>query len=55
VIGFSFRLPGGAEERLCQAFLPDQDLVTLVEANRWTPDTLLHPNKSESATSYTFA
>jgi phthiocerol/phenolphthiocerol synthesis type-I polyketide synthase C len=55
VIGFSFRLPGGADETLWQALLAGRDLVTSVEPDRWSHDTLLHPNKAEPGTSYTFA
>jgi acyl transferase domain-containing protein/NADPH:quinone reductase-like Zn-dependent oxidoreductase/acyl carrier protein/NADP-dependent 3-hydroxy acid dehydrogenase YdfG len=55
VIGFSFRLPGGTDESLWQALLSGRDLVTSVESDRWSQDTLLHPNKTEPGTSYTFA
>ena len=55
VIGFSFRLPGGTDETLWQALLSGQDLVTSVQSDRWSQDTLLHPNKAEPGTSYTFA
>jgi len=34
VIGFSFRLPGGADETLWQTLLAGRDLVTSVEAER---------------------
>ena len=55
LIGFSFRMPGGAEEALWQALLEGRDLVTSVEADRWSQESLLHPNKSEPGTAYTFA
>jgi phthiocerol/phenolphthiocerol synthesis type-I polyketide synthase C len=55
VIGFSFRMPGGTDEALWQALLAGRDLVTSVESDRWAQDTLLHPNKAEPGTSYTFA
>ena len=55
VIGFSFRLPGGADETLWQALLAGRALVSSVEPDRWAQDTLLHPNKAEPGTSYTFA
>jgi acyl transferase domain-containing protein/NADPH:quinone reductase-like Zn-dependent oxidoreductase/NAD(P)-dependent dehydrogenase (short-subunit alcohol dehydrogenase family)/acyl carrier protein len=55
VIGFSFRMPGGTDEALWQALLAGHDLVTSVESDRWSHDTLLHPNKAEPGTSYTFA
>ena len=35
--------------------LAGRDLVTSVEPDRWAQDSLLHPNKSEPGTSYTFA
>jgi acyl transferase domain-containing protein/NADPH:quinone reductase-like Zn-dependent oxidoreductase/NAD(P)-dependent dehydrogenase (short-subunit alcohol dehydrogenase family)/acyl carrier protein len=55
VIGFSFRLPGGADEVLWKALLEGRDLVTSVEPDRWSQDTFLHPNKGEPGTSYSFA
>ena len=55
VIGFAFRLPGGTDEALWQALLAGRDLVTSVDSDRWSQDTLLHPNKAEPGTSYTFA
>ena len=55
VIGFSFRMPGGTDEALWQALLDGRDLVTSVESDRWSQDTLLHPNKVQPGTSYTFA
>src|SRR5580698_6502587 len=55
VIGFSFRMPGGTDEALWQALLAGRDLVTSVDSDRWSQDTLLHPNKAEPGTSYTFA
>src|SRR6266851_2241889 len=55
VIGFSFRMPGGTDEALWEALLAGYDLVTSVESDRWSQDTLLHPNKAEPGTSYSFA
>src|SRR6266404_5277889 len=55
VIGFSFRMPGGTDEALWQALLAGRDLVTSVETGRWAQETLLHPNKAEPGTSYSFA
>ena len=55
VVGFSFRMPGGTDEALWKALLDGRDLVTSVESDRWSQDTLLHPNKTEPGTSYTFA
>jgi phthiocerol/phenolphthiocerol synthesis type-I polyketide synthase C len=55
VIGFSFRMPGGTDEAVWQALLAGRDLVTSVEASRWGQDALLHPNKTEPGTAYSFA
>ncbi|MGO9930690.1 MAG: beta-ketoacyl synthase N-terminal-like domain-containing protein, partial [Steroidobacteraceae bacterium] len=55
VIGFSFRLPGGADEAVWQALLAGRDLVTSVESDRWAQESFHHPNKAEPGTSYTFA
>src|SRR5882757_6271177 len=55
VVGLSFRMPGARGEALWQALLSGRDLVTSVESDRWSQDTLLHPNKAEPGTSYTFA
>src|SRR5882672_4280051 len=55
VVGLSFRLPGARGESLWQALLAGRDLVSAVDSDRWTQDSLLHPNKSEPGTSYTFA
>src|ERR1700675_5206811 len=55
VVGFSFRMPGARGEDLWNALLAGRDLVTSVEPDRWAQDTLLHSNKAEPGTSYTFA
>jgi phthiocerol/phenolphthiocerol synthesis type-I polyketide synthase C len=55
VIGFSFRMPGGSDEALWKALLEGRDLVTSVEPDRWAQDNLLHPNKDEPGSSYSFA
>src|ERR1700692_1888474 len=55
VIGFSFRLPGGADETLWQGVFGRRDLCPSVDSDRGAQDTLLHPNKAEPGTSYTFA
>ncbi|MHB8478450.1 MAG: SDR family NAD(P)-dependent oxidoreductase [Casimicrobiaceae bacterium] len=55
VVGLSFRMPGARGEALWQALLAGEDLVSEVPADRWTHNSLLHPNKSEPGTSYTFA
>jgi acyl transferase domain-containing protein/NADPH:quinone reductase-like Zn-dependent oxidoreductase/acyl carrier protein/NADP-dependent 3-hydroxy acid dehydrogenase YdfG len=55
VVGLSFRLPGAKGEALWQALLAGEDLVSEVPPDRWSQDFLLHPNKGEPGTSYTFA
>src|SRR6202051_5175607 len=55
VVGFSFRLPGGKGEALWEALLAGRDLVSSVDPDRWAQTSLIHPNKSEPGTSYTFA
>src|ERR1700716_2972878 len=55
VVGLSFRMPGARGEALWQALLAGEDLVSAVPSDRWSQDTLIHPNKSEPGTSYTFA
>jgi len=55
VVGLSFRMPGAKGEALWQGLLAGEDLVSAVPSDRWTQDSLLHPNKSEPGTSYTFA
>src|SRR3984957_2017047 len=55
VIGFSFRMPGGSDEALWKALLEGRDLVTSVEPDRWAQENLLHPNKNEPGSSYSFA
>ena len=55
VVGLSFRMPGARGEDLWNALLAGRDLVSSVEPDRWAQDSLIHPNKSEPGTSYTFA
>jgi len=55
VVGLAFRMPGARGEALWQALLAGEDLVSAVPSDRWTQDSLLHPNKGEPGTSYTFA
>src|ERR1700689_4672459 len=55
VVGFSFRMPGGTDEALWEALLAGRDLVSSVDPDRWAQAALIHPNKSEPGTSYTFA
>ncbi|GAC1300324.1 MAG: type I polyketide synthase [Steroidobacteraceae bacterium] len=55
IVGFSFRLPGGSGEALWQALLAGRDLVSCVDADRWDQESMLHPDKAEPGTAYTFA
>src|SRR5580658_574081 len=55
VTGFSFRMPGGTNEQLWQALFSGRDLVSSVESDRWNHESLLHPNKDEPGSSYSFA
>lgn len=55
ITGFSFRFPGTDTNRYWQDLLDGRDLVTKVAPERWSQDTLFHPNKRHAGTSYTFA
>jgi acyl transferase domain-containing protein/NADPH:quinone reductase-like Zn-dependent oxidoreductase/acyl carrier protein len=55
VVGFSFRLPAAGGETLWNSLLAGKDLVSTVDADRWAQGALIHPNKNEPGTSYTFA
>ena len=55
VIGFAYRLPGVGGNGLWEALSQGKDLVTSVEATRWSQDRNFHPNKNEPGCSYTFA
>ena len=55
IIGYSFRFPGTDPETFWDSLTAGRNLVTQVPADRWAQETYLHPRKSESGTSYTFA
>ncbi|HNI73175.1 MAG TPA: SDR family NAD(P)-dependent oxidoreductase, partial [Accumulibacter sp.] len=55
ITGYSFRLPGTTADTYWQDLLNGRDLVGEVPADRWTPDTFLHPRKNHPGTSYTFS
>ncbi len=55
IIGYAFRLPGSAGRGFWNDLLAGKNLVTEVPRDRWARDTYLHPRKSHSGSSYTFA
>jgi acyl transferase domain-containing protein/NADPH:quinone reductase-like Zn-dependent oxidoreductase/acyl carrier protein len=57
IIGMAFRLPGSVAtpERLWQALMGGEDLVTQVDPSRWAVDDLQHPRRGEPGRSITFA
>ena len=56
VIGFSFRLPQQTtKNNYWDKLISGLDLVTEVDAKRWSFDTYLHPSKQNPGTSYTMA
>ncbi len=55
VTGFSFRFPSTKTSRYWQDLLDGRDLVTEVAPERWSKNTLLHPDKKHPGTSHTFA
>ncbi|HEY0296650.1 MAG TPA: type I polyketide synthase, partial [Bordetella sp.] len=55
VVGMSFRFPGTDTQRYWNDLLEGKDLVTQVEAGRWSHDAYLHPGKEHPGTAYTFA
>lgn len=55
VIGYSFRFPSTSTKQYWQDLLDGRDLVTEVDADRWSHEAYLHPDKNHPGTSYTFA
>ena len=55
IIGFSYRLPNTTNNDFWQALLEGRDLITEVNADRWSKDIFQHPNKNNPGTSYTFS
>jgi acyl transferase domain-containing protein len=55
VTGFSFQMTGRTDEARGQTPLAGQDLVTSIESDPRSQDTLLHANNAEPGTSCTFA
>ncbi|APV52467.1 hypothetical protein BWI17_14790 [Betaproteobacteria bacterium GR16-43] len=55
IVGLAYRLPGAGGDSLWPALLEGRNLVTTVEASRWSQEAYHHPRKSEPGTSYSFA
>jgi acyl transferase domain-containing protein/NADPH:quinone reductase-like Zn-dependent oxidoreductase/acyl carrier protein len=55
IVATSFRMPGTTPARFWDDLLAGRDLVTKVEADRWSAAAYLHPNKDHPGSSYTFA
>lgn len=55
VVGLSFRFPSTDTQKYWNDLLEGKDLVTQVEAGRWSHDAYLHPAKDHPGTSYTFS
>lgn len=55
IIGLSFRFPGTSTEQYWPDLLEGKDLVTQVDATRWSAEAYLHPDKEQPGTTYTHA
>jgi phthiocerol/phenolphthiocerol synthesis type-I polyketide synthase C len=55
IVATSFRMPGTTPVRFWDDLLAARDLVSEVEAGRWSKDAYLHPNKNHPGSAYTFA
>ena len=55
IVATSFRMPGTTPARFWDDLLAGRDLVTQVDASRWSTSAYLHPSKSHPGTAYTFA
>lgn len=55
LIGTSFRFPSTDTASYWPDLLAGKDLVTSVDASRWSRESFLHPGKSHPGTAYTFA
>ncbi|WP_227870754.1 type I polyketide synthase [Orrella marina] len=55
IIGGAFRFPGTTTDQYWTDLLNGRDLVSTVEADRWSHEAFLHPDRSHPGTSYTFA
>lgn len=55
IIGLAFRFPGTSTEQYWSDLLDGKDLITQVDASRWSADAYLHPDKNQPGTAYTHA
>jgi phthiocerol/phenolphthiocerol synthesis type-I polyketide synthase C len=55
IIGASFRFPGSTSATFWQNLLDGRSFITQADFSRWTKEEFLHPDKTNPATSYTFA
>ncbi|MCB5197363.1 type I polyketide synthase [Deefgea salmonis] len=54
ILGYSHRLPNSTGNSYWDNLLNEEDLITEVEAGRWSKEAFLHANKNHAGTSYTF-
>jgi acyl transferase domain-containing protein/NADPH:quinone reductase-like Zn-dependent oxidoreductase/acyl carrier protein/NADP-dependent 3-hydroxy acid dehydrogenase YdfG len=55
IVATSFRMPGTTPAQFWDDLLAGRDLVTEVDASRWSTSAYLHPSKNHPGTAYTFA
>ncbi|OZI77651.1 type I polyketide synthase [Bordetella genomosp. 12] len=55
IIGLAFRFPGTSTEHYWSDLLDGKNLITEVDATRWSDDAYLHPDKNHPGTAYTRA
>ncbi|WZB74648.1 polyketide synthase [Achromobacter insuavis] len=55
IIGLSFRFPGTSTQQYWPDLLEGKDLITQVDATRWSAEAYLHPDKDQPGAAYTHA
>ncbi|AHV91480.1 beta-ketoacyl synthase, C-terminal domain protein [Bordetella holmesii 30539] len=55
IIGLAFRFPGTSTEHYWSDLLDGKNLITQVDATRWSEDAYLHPDKNHPGSAYTRA
>lgn len=55
IIGLAFRFPGTSTEQYWSDLLQGKDLITQVNATRWSTEAYFHPDKEHPGTAYTHA